>query len=151
VPTLAKAGVFPGKNKALVERLSQMVQGSKIGVVTIVLLRLQAVKGVLEVVAPLCVQAIPPLCVALPLESHSNRLRDEVHPPAMLASEVVDDRAQQCEKRLSIAIHDSVDGVKPQAINMEIVQPIDCIFNEEANNVITLGAVEVDSLAPGVW
>src|ERR1700733_6959630 len=50
---------------------------------------------------------------------------------------------------LRAEIVDSVDGIEAERIEVKVLQPIQCVFDEEPPYFVAVGTVVVDRLAPG--
>src|SRR4029077_18135915 len=102
-----------------------------------------------EVIAPL---SMHPVTTGRAWRYHAKvvgiGLSDKVYVPAFLLCEVIDHGAQQHQKRLGVAIDNSMDGASPGGVGRKFVEPVDCVLDEKSNNMIALWAVEIDRLAP---
>src|SRR5437879_8396913 len=106
-------------------------------------------QGMVEVITPLGMHAV----TAGSTRGHDAKvvgigLSDQVYAPATLLCKIIDHGAQQGQKRLCVAIYDSVDGVQPKSVDMEFVEPVDCVLDEKKNHMIALWTIKIDRLTP---
>ena len=149
VPALPVCGVLPGIDEPVGERPAQVSDAAEVAVVPVPFPRQERVERVVEVVAPLRVEAVPsfvpgrddPRVVQV-------ALRDQVNHPALLLPEVPHGPGELGEERGGAEVHDAVDRVEAQRVDVELPQPVEGVLLEKPPDLVAEGAVEVHGGSP---
>src|SRR5271154_3273394 len=127
-----------------------MLEGSEVRVVAFGFFGQQRVQGVVKIVAPLGVER--EAAAFRRIENFSViqvAFTDEHHLSAQTFFELLHAFREFSEKMMRAEIADAVDGIEAQPIEAKLLEPIQCVGNEEIAHRAVVPAVKVQRGAPG--
>src|SRR5258708_2565029 len=136
VPTVSESGDH-GKNSG------------EVGVIAAVFTGEERMQRVMEVVAPLGVEAVSAVRrVGDDAGVVQVALGDQVEWTIQSLGQVIDRGFQLRQEMAGAEIEDAVDGVQTEGVKVKVLQPIVCVFDKESPDLVAAWAVKIDGLTP---
>jgi hypothetical protein len=150
MPPTTKGRVLSRVDKALTECLDEVPELAEVLVVSDIFSRQKGMKGVMEVVVPLRVQAVTS---EFPRTDYlgvvEGTFGDDIDTSPESLCLLVHSRGQFFQKGIGRKIQDGVDGIDSEGINVKLRDPIKGIFDKKTADLIAVWPIEVDGETPG--